>query len=264
MENSYIYISYQNEIKKFIFPKNYKDLINLIKKEYYIEKDHEYFIQKIYYKDDNNNNILKIDNEKDFQVFNNNKLNYLIYLKLDYFVDINNNIDINYNDNNLNNNNNNDNNLNEENKYNISDNLKQYIDEYINEKINLMKTKFYLEFYKKIFLNNNNFIIHYDIYCSKCNNLIEGIRYKCSKCDNYNLCSKCEELNNQTNEHEHDFYKIKKNKNIEKEEEVNKMVQKLKKENTILNELDNYIIIKFLIKNNYDVEIAKNFLIKKK
>ena len=255
MEKKFIYINYQNKKKIFDFPENYQELLNLIKKEYNIEKDYEYHIKKICYKDNYNNNILDIENEQDFKMFKNNILNHVIDLELNYVVDINNNIDIKYN-----NNNNNDNNLNEDNKYNISDNLKKYIDEYINEKIKLMKTKICLELYKKIFLNNNNFIIHYDIYCSKCNKIIEGIRYKCSECKNYNLCSKCEEINNKTNEHDHDFYKIKKNKNTEKEKEVNEMVKKIKKEHNILKEYDDYIIIKLLINNKFDKDLVKKLL----
>ena len=36
---------------------------------------------------------------------------------------------------------------------------------------------------------NNNKIINNRIKCNQCNQFpIGGIRYKCSKCDNYNLC----------------------------------------------------------------------------
>ena len=260
MENKYIYLNYQDQYKKIVFPENYTDLINSITKAYNIEKDHENFIQRIFYKINNDNNFLNIENEEDFKRFKDNKLNYIINLELNYVVDINKNVNINYNKNDFHNNNSNDNNLNEDNKYNISNHLKKYIDEYINEKIKIMKTKICLELYKKIFLNNNNFIIHYDIYCSKCNKIIEGIRYKCSECENYNLCSKCEEINNQTNEHEHDFYKIKKNKNTEKEKEVNEMVKKIKKEHNILKEYDDYIIIKLLINNKFDKDLVKKLL----
>lgn len=48
---------------------------------------------------------------------------------------------------------------------------------------------------------------HLDIYCDKCNQYpIRGIRYKCSVCFNFNLCSSCEEKE----EHPHLFLKIRK------------------------------------------------------
>ena len=51
-------------------------------------------------------------------------------------------------------------------------------------------------------------IVHLGIQCNNCGMLpIVGIRYKCVECDNYNLCSKCEE----NKIHPHLFYKIKKN-----------------------------------------------------
>ena len=229
----YIYIEYQNELNiKTNFPKNYKDLIDLIKKEYNIENDKEYLIRKIFYKKDDN--IYYINSEKDYEFFKNN-LNNKIYLDLAIennkivddldFENINGNLDIDYDKAYLDNNNNdnNDNNLNEECKFQISDNLRKYIDEYLDEKIKLMKIDIFKEFIGKQFSVNliNNNIIHYDINCSKCNQLIEGIRYKCSVCKNYNLCSKCEE----SNEHEHDFFKIKKNENKQKENKVNEMVK---------------------------------------
>ena len=46
-------------------------------------------------------------------------------------------------------------------------------------------------------ISKTNEVIHKNIKCNNCNNNcdIKGVRYKCSKCDNYNLCSKCEALN---------------------------------------------------------------------
>ena len=46
---------------------------------------------------------------------------------------------------------------------------------------------------------------------------IIGYRYKCSVCNNYNICEKCEEVNLQTEEHPHDFIKIKKQNNNNKD-----------------------------------------------
>ena len=44
---------------------------------------------------------------------------------------------------------------------------------------------------------NSNNVIHKGISCNNCQMQdIHGIRYKCANCDNYNLCEKCEKLNN--------------------------------------------------------------------
>ena len=51
--------------------------------------------------------------------------------------------------------------------------------------------------------------VHKKIKCEHC--FIEpivGLRYKCSICQNYNLCEKCEEKNEETQKHSHDFIKI--------------------------------------------------------
>ena len=91
----YIYIQYKNVLNvKYDFPKNYKELINLIKKEYNIENDKEYLI-KIFYKV--NDIKISIENEKDFEIFKNN-LNNNIYLELG-FKNINDNLDLYYNKN---------------------------------------------------------------------------------------------------------------------------------------------------------------------
>jgi hypothetical protein len=51
--------------------------------------------------------------------------------------------------------------------------------------------------------------IHHDIKCQKCfKEPIVGIRYKCSECDNYNLCQDCEEKNSINEDHNHYFLKI--------------------------------------------------------
>jgi len=267
------YIEIENIlIIKNDFPKNYKDLINLIKKEFNIENDKEHLIRKIFYKKDDY--IYYIENESDYEIFKNNSNNKIYldlgfeYNKFDFdneieqnFENINDNLDIDNKAYLNNKNDNNDNNLNEDFKFEMSNNLRNYIDEYLDEKIKLMKINIFLEFIKKQSSVNsiNNNIIHYDINCSKCNNLIEGIRYKCSVCNNYNLCSKCEE----SNEHEHDFFKIKKNENKKREKEVNEMVKKLKKENKIKEKYDDYSIIKAIIENKYNFNSTKNHLLKK-
>ena len=51
--------------------------------------------------------------------------------------------------------------------------------------------------------------IHNGIKCQKCfRNPIVGYRYKCSECQNYNLCQDCEELNSINVVHPHNFIKI--------------------------------------------------------
>jgi hypothetical protein len=57
--------------------------------------------------------------------------------------------------------------------------------------------------------------IHNGIKCEKCGiNPIQGIRYKCSICDNYNLCELCEDLNSELQFHnnQHDFIRMRNEK----------------------------------------------------
>ena len=56
--------------------------------------------------------------------------------------------------------------------------------------------------------------MHNGIKCQKCFlEPIIGYRYKCSVCNDYNLCQNCEEKNSISEEHQHDFIKIRKNLN---------------------------------------------------
>ena len=60
---------------------------------------------------------------------------------------------------------------------------------------------------------------HKGIKCERCfTEPIKGYRYKCSVCNNYNLCGKCEEENQKNffHNHEHDFIKMRKTKNTNK------------------------------------------------
>ena len=53
--------------------------------------------------------------------------------------------------------------------------------------------------------------IHNGIQCKICGKMpIIGIRYKCSECEDYNLCSDCEEENYKTKKHNHNFIRIRK------------------------------------------------------
>ena len=59
---------------------------------------------------------------------------------------------------------------------------------------------------------------HHGIKCNQCKKEpIVGYRYKCHVCDDYNLCEICEEKNSITQEHNHNFIKIRKS---EKKEEI--------------------------------------------
>jgi len=56
---------------------------------------------------------------------------------------------------------------------------------------------------------NKSKTVHKKIKCEHCfMKPIVGLRYKCSICQNYNLCEKCEEKNEETQKHSHDFIKI--------------------------------------------------------
>ena len=71
---------------------------------------------------------------------------------------------------------------------------------------------------------------HKGIKCEKCGkNPIIGYRYKCSVCKDFNLCDTCELKNSESQEHKHNFIKM---RNEEKIEEIKpKEDEKPKKEN---------------------------------
>ena len=80
----------------------------------------------------------------------------------------------------------------------------------INEKINasLLKNSQNNEKYK-------NKTLHQNIKCEKCFICpIEGDRYKCSQCKDYNLCQDCEEKNGISGEHPHDFIRMRSSKTL--------------------------------------------------
>jgi hypothetical protein len=92
------------------------------------------------------------------------------------------------------------------------------------EKLNKLeedrKNQFQTELSKlsKVSMSSCN-TIHNGIKCEKCNKCpIQGIRYKCTICSNYNLCETCEELNSIEKFHnqEHDFIRMRnEGKNIQ-------------------------------------------------
>ena len=74
--------------------------------------------------------------------------------------------------------------------------------------------------------NENNNITHNGYKCEKCNQEpIIGIRYKCSECEGYNLCEKCEEENSKTDEHPHNFIKIRKGEENDEENIITEITE---------------------------------------
>ena len=104
--------------------------------------------------------------------------------------------------------------INEYNKENIK--LKKEINEYYKENINLKKDNDQLKkenqnYKKKIknIENSKNKTIHDNIECNKCNKIpIKGYRYICSKCNYYNICEQCYEINLDIPFHKHYFFRL--------------------------------------------------------
>ena len=76
--------------------------------------------------------------------------------------------------------------------------------------------------------------IHNGIKCEKCfQEPIIGCRYKCSVCNNYNLCEKCEEKNYNLKEykHEHNFIKIREEQKDDNKTMINEIHLNQEEEN---------------------------------
>ena len=74
--------------------------------------------------------------------------------------------------------------------------MKESIRSLVKSKLKILESKIYNE------IKNNDQPIHNGIKCNVCGtNNIRGIRYKCSICDNYNLCEKCEQNSNHDEDH---------------------------------------------------------------
>ena len=97
--------------------------------------------------------------------------------------------------------------------------MKREIQEIVNNKMKNLEENIAQDIFQSIKLQlekseqnnniNNNYNIHLGIKCNECGiENIEGIRYKCTKCPNFNLCQKCEsETDHNPN---HIFLKIRK------------------------------------------------------
>ena len=100
---------------------------------------------------------------------------------------------------------------------------------------------------------------HEGIKCNVCfNSPIIGYRYKCTQCDNFNLCEECEEANEQSNAHPHLFIKmakfIKNLNNIPFNNNDNFIKEKFKKKQNE-DDANDFDIIKFGNKDEYSLEI---------
>jgi hypothetical protein len=108
---------------------------------------------------------------------------------------------------------------------------------------------------------------HHGIKCDKCGiNPIIGYRYKCSVCNNYNLCENCEMKNYETKEHQHNFIKIRKEEKKVKKEVKPKKGKDKKKEIKIEEKKENpkkespkkEIIVINELEEKYDYELITN------
>jgi hypothetical protein len=110
-------------------------------------------------------------------------------------------------------------------------------------------------------------VIHHGIKCIQCGiNPIIGYRYKCSVCNNYNLCENCEMKNYETKEHQHNFIKIRKEEKKVKKEVKPKKGKDKKKEIKIEEKKENpkkespkkEIIVINELEEKYDYELITN------
>ena len=93
------------------------------------------------------------------------------------------------------------------------------------KEMNIYKTKY------NEFISNSKNYDHDGIKCEKCfEETIIGYRYKCSVCNNYNICQKCQEKNENSEESFNDFTNNKK----EYKENRNIINNDYMKDNTIL------------------------------
>jgi hypothetical protein len=73
-------------------------------------------------------------------------------------------------------------------------------------------------------LFSNIKVTHHGIKCDKCGvNPIVGYRYKCTICKKFNLCQMCEEKNSESQEHKHNFIKMRAEEKKNEKNEVKKV-----------------------------------------
>ena len=177
----------------------------------------------------------------------------------------------------------------EENKVKIQNNIKENMEKYINSleqnflreiknkcfqnlKLHINKLQSYekkrnddfekkKKFYEKtkselIGLAKLNNLVHYGKICKKCNkNPIKGILYKCCKCDDFNLCEKCEEINFLYGNHPHHFIKIRKEFS---NYEIDSNNMEIIKKNKINNNQNDYQLLEFEDKELFELKEKLN------
>ncbi|GME97231.1 unnamed protein product [Ambrosiozyma monospora] len=64
-----------------------------------------------------------------------------------------------------------------------------------------------------LFKSSNSDVVHDGILCDGCNQKIQGVRYKCLECYDFDLCEACEfaDVENLRHSHNHQLLKIKRN-----------------------------------------------------
>ena len=183
MESQKIFkINFNNFFKLMRVSDNFNSFLEDISKNFHINLDPNKKNFKITYLDQDNDNVL-LDNESDYNLLLNSMYSSNIN-QIKIKVQLNDNTNYNYNDNFISNNN---------------ENSKNVINENVED--------------KNFENNQNNFFdsnskkkdIHLGVICDGCGmNPIQGIRYKCSVCNNFDYCEKCEE----TIPHDHAFIKL--------------------------------------------------------
>ena len=127
---------------------------------------------------------------------------------------------------------------------NVNNKINKIIE--INNKIKKEEKKEIIDELNKIEKKTNCSLektIHHGIYCDKCGiGPIIGNRYKCSICNNYDLCEECELKNIETEEHKHNFIKMINKEGIIKEEIKKEIIKEKNKPNINIPKKDEKVI----------------------
>lgn len=96
------------------------------------------------------------------------------------------------------------------------DDLSELITNKINEKLNIEEilARFQVSSIPDVKEEPKSDVVHYNVYCdgscsSESDHPINGIRYKCSICEDFDLCEKCENYENNVHKLDHPLIKIK-------------------------------------------------------